>query len=202
MKVHLCAAYLEQLDTEAFSGLSRLQDISNSSLCESTNQRFAVTCKGDFPFPFQVQNDSYFEQKDAIRKGMKESVDESEKLASKAEEAELESLKHDVAFVHVVVLLHALGTIILLAMTTQLGIKPILRAADSIRTDNPIPEIGALEFRYLALAYNKMYDRNKSSLENLNYKVCHDELTGAYNRAGYDIFMENLDLPTYSRLNL
>lgn len=24
------------------------------SLCGSTNQRFAVTCKGDFPFPFQV----------------------------------------------------------------------------------------------------------------------------------------------------
>ncbi len=149
-----------------------------------------------------VLNDSYFEQKDAIRKGMKESVDEIEKLASKAEEAELETLKHDVAFVHVVVLLHALGTIILLAMTTQLGIKPILKAADSIRTDSPIPEIGALEFRYLALAYNKMYDRNKSSLENLNYKVCHDELTGAYNRAGYDIFMENLDLATTNMMML
>lgn len=24
------------------------------SFCGSTNQRFAVTCKGDFPFPFQV----------------------------------------------------------------------------------------------------------------------------------------------------
>ncbi|MBQ1568152.1 MAG: GGDEF domain-containing protein, partial [Erysipelotrichaceae bacterium] len=56
------------------------------------------------------------------------------------------------------------------------------------------PETGANEFRYLARAYNKMYDAYKKSLERLNFKASHDELTGAYNRAGYDLLISGIDL--------
>jgi diguanylate cyclase (GGDEF)-like protein len=53
-----------------------------------------------------------------------------------------------------------------------------------------------MEFRYLASAYNKMYEKNKSSIERLNFQASHDELTGAYNRTGYDFLLSNIDLKT------
>lgn len=49
-----------QLNREAFSELPGPRGIIVSSLCGSTNQRFAVICKGDFPFPFQT-SDQYNE---------------------------------------------------------------------------------------------------------------------------------------------
>ena len=42
--------------TEAFSGLPGPRGIIVGSLCQSTNRRLAVSCKGDFPFPFQASD--------------------------------------------------------------------------------------------------------------------------------------------------
>ena len=39
-----------------------------------------------------------------------------------------------------------------------------------------------------------MYEAYKKSLERLNFKASHDELTGAYNRAGYDLLISSIDL--------
>ena len=39
-----------------------------------------------------------------------------------------------------------------------------------------------------------MYEVYKRSLEHLNFKASHDELTGVYNRAGYDLLLESIDL--------
>ena len=36
----------------------------------------------------------------------------------------------------------------------------------------------------------------KKSIEHLNFKASHDELTGAYNRAGFDLLLSGLDLDT------
>ena len=36
--------------------------------------------------------------------------------------------------------------------------------------------------------------RHKKSIERLNFKASHDELTGAYNRAGFDLLLSSLDL--------
>ena len=56
----LLSAQEAQLNREVFSELPGPRGIIVSSLCESTNQRFAVICKGDFPFPFQT-SDQYIE---------------------------------------------------------------------------------------------------------------------------------------------
>jgi diguanylate cyclase (GGDEF)-like protein len=39
-----------------------------------------------------------------------------------------------------------------------------------------------------------MYTVYKSSLEHLNFKASHDELTGAYNRSGYELLLTGIDL--------
>ena len=84
----------------------------------------------------------------------------------------------------------------LITLTSHLGIKPILKAVEKIKEDDPIPEIGANEFRYLAHTYNKMYSIYKGSLERLNFKASHDELTGAYNRSGYELLLSSVDMCT------
>jgi diguanylate cyclase (GGDEF)-like protein len=41
-----------------------------------------------------------------------------------------------------------------------------------------------------------MYEAYRKSLEHLNFKASHDELTGAYNRAGSELILSAIDLET------
>jgi len=148
-----------------------------------------------------VLNDAYYEQKDKIRENMKESLSELEQMAYNADAAALESLRGEMTFVRFVIILQTIGIIFMVWLTSRLGIHPVLNAVDRIKSDSPIPEVGANEFRYLARAYNKMYEVYKNSLARLNFKASHDELTGAYNRAGYDLLLSSIDLnSTYMML--
>ncbi len=143
-----------------------------------------------------VHDDDYYEQKEKIRDAMQESLDEVDRLSKDIEESELDSLKREIRIVRVAIIIQALLIFFLIWLTTRLAINPVLNAVEQIKADCPIPEIGSNEFRYLANAYNKMYEKNKSSLESLNYKAYHDELTGAYNRAGYDLLLKTINLNT------
>ena len=141
-----------------------------------------------------VLGDEYYEQKDRIRENMRASLDELERMAYDTDAATLESFSKEMAFVRVIISIQIISIFIIVWLTARLGIHPVLNAVERIKADSPIPEVGANEFRYLARAYNKMYEVYKSSLERLNFKASHDELTGAYNRAGYDLLLSSLDL--------
>ena len=141
-----------------------------------------------------VHNDEYYSQKDLIRNAMQESLNEVEKLTEKIEDEEYESLKRQIGIVRIAIIIQALLLFFLIFLTTKLSINPVLKAVEEIKEDRPISvTVGSNEFKYLANAYNKMYEKNKSSLENLSFKASHDELTGAYNRAGYDILLSNIN---------
>ena len=141
-----------------------------------------------------VLNDEYYAKKESIRREMQESIDDVEKMMQLAKDKELSALKRQVIFVLVFLLIQIILTFMMLRLTTRLGIRPILDAVDRIKADEPIPETGAVEYIYLAKAYNKMYSKYQNRLEKLNFKASHDELTGAYNRAGYDIVLSSIDL--------
>ncbi|MCR4946352.1 MAG: GGDEF domain-containing protein [Lachnospiraceae bacterium] len=143
-----------------------------------------------------VLNDEYYEQKDNIRRDMSDSLEEVDRLMMTKKEEELGVLRNELTFVRIVIVIQVLSILIMVRLTSILGIHPVLKAVDKIKEDSPIPEEGANEFKYLAQAYNKMYSRYRSSLESLNFKASHDELTGAYNRAGYDLLMSGIDLST------
>ena len=148
-----------------------------------------------------VLNDDYYEQKDKIRKDMHESINEVDRLMQSVKDRELSTLRREIMLVCIVIVLQVISILAMVRLTSILGINPVLKAVDRIKEDSPIPETGANEFRYLAKAYNKMYSKYRTSLENLNYKASHDELTGAYNRAGYDLLISGLDLEsTYMML--
>ncbi len=140
-----------------------------------------------------VHNDEYYRHKDQIRNGMQASLNEVEKLTKTIEEAEIASLEREIRMVRVAIIIQALLIFFMVWLTTRLAIRPVLGAVEQIKADLPISETGSNEFRYLAAAYNKMYEKNKSSIENLSFIASHDELTGAYNRAGYEFLLTNLD---------
>lgn len=141
-----------------------------------------------------VHDDAYYAEKDRIRAGMLTSLDALENMAYSTDESAIDSLHGEMVFVRVIVIVAMLGTFVMVWLTSRLGIHPVLNAVDRIRADNTIPETGANEFRYLARAYNKMYGAYRASLERLNFKASHDELTGAYNRSGYDLLLSSMDL--------
>ncbi len=76
--------------------------------------------------------------------------------------------------------------ILILVFLFRLAIRPILAGTQAIKENRTIPVTGSKEFRHLASEYNALFDAMKDSLEDLSYEVAHDELTGLYNRAGYD----------------
>ena len=136
-----------------------------------------------------VLNDAYYEQKDRIRNGMQESLNEVDKFANSTEEAEYALLNRELLVARIAILIQAVLVFFMMWLTTRYSITPILRAIEQVRADLPIAEYGSDEFKYLAKAYNKMYQKNKANLEKLSYMASHDELTVAYNRVGYDYLL-------------
>ncbi len=141
-----------------------------------------------------VLNDDYYAMKEDIRSNMRASLDELEKMAYDTDESAMKALSGEMVLVRVIIAVQTILIIFMVWLTSRLGIHPILSAVDRIKSDSPIPEVGANEFRYLARAYNRMYEVYRTSLEHLNFKASHDELTGAYNRAGYDLLLSSIDL--------
>ena len=143
-----------------------------------------------------VLNDDYYGIKENIRTNMQESLTELENLTLSEENNSLHNLHKQLIIVCIMTVIQTLSIVFMVILTSHLGIKPILKAVEKIKIDDPIPEIGANEFRYLAHTYNKMYSIYKNSLERLNFKASHDELTGAYNRSGYELLLSSVDLST------
>ena len=141
-----------------------------------------------------VLNEDYYNQKEVIRKNMHESLDEIEKISMNYESTSLQALNNQLVIVCVMSIIQTVVILFIVILTSRLGIKPVLEAVEKIKTDDPIPEIGANEFRYLAHTYNKMYAIYKTSLDRLNFKASHDELTGAYNRSGYELLLSSVDM--------
>ena len=141
-----------------------------------------------------VHDDKYYEQKGLIRDRMKDSLGELERLAHNEDVNAMNSFRTEIVIFRIVIIVQMLGIFAMVFMTSRLGIHPVLNAVNKIKEDSPIPEMGANEFRYLARTYNKMYGVYRNSIEHLNFKASHDELTGAYNRAGYDLLLSGADL--------
>ena len=91
-------------------------------------------------------------------------------------------------------------TVLTMLLTLLLVISPLLRAVVFIRGQQPIPVKGSYEFRFLAKTYNLMYAASREKQEQLAYEATHDKLTGAYNRAGYDFLLQNVDIGTTALL--
>ena len=144
----------------------------------------------------KVLSEEYYAQKEAIRRDMSQSITELKRITRTTEDGVYQELRTEMISARVIITIQTLSIFLMIWMTSKLGINPVLKAIEKIKDDSPIPVVGANEFRYLARTYNKMYSVYKRSVEHLNYKASHDELTGVYNRAGYDLLMSSIDMDT------
>ena len=143
-----------------------------------------------------VLDDEYYTQKNRIRTEVQNTVQAIINQTQKEETDALDRFQAELNLTRGEILLIIASIFFVVWLTSTLGINPILAAVDQIKADGPIKETGADEFRYLAKAYNNLYSMYKKSIEHLNFKASHDELTGAYNRAGFDLLLSGLDLDT------
>ena len=147
-----------------------------------------------------VHDDEYYTQKNKIRTNMAECVNEI-KESTLAIQMEMENrTNRNMIWMSILIALQMVAFLLMLWVTTQLGINPVLRAVEHIRKGQKLPILGASEYRYLAGTYNVMYNAYKKSLEQMNFQASHDELTGVYNRAGYEVILSGLELETTAML--
>ena len=74
-----------------------------------------------------------------------------------------------------------------------LVVQPLLKAVTYIQKDQSIPIEGSKEFQFLAKEYNIMHQTNLEQKKELAYEATHDNLTGIYNRNGYDSIQPSVD---------
>ena len=147
-----------------------------------------------------VHDPEYYEQKNRIRRNMSECVTEL-KNGTHGSQKEMEGQAYrDLIIMAALIVIQTVAVFAMMWLTRHLGVNPVLRAVDHIRQDETIPITGASEFRYLASTYNTMYNAYKKSIDRLNFKASHDELTGAFNRAGYELILSGLDCASTAML--
>ena len=147
-----------------------------------------------------VHDNAYNEQKARIRSAMEDCVKKLKDITFGAQLEMENKAGRELLVMILLVFFQTAAMIVMMWLTTHLGVNPVLRAVEHIRKDQELPIVGASEFRYLAGTYNVMYNAYKKSIENLNFKASHDELTGVYNRAGYDLIRSSLDLGSTAML--
>lgn len=143
-----------------------------------------------------LHDDIYYNQKNVIRAHLTDCIDELKAGTHDTQNSMEQNMHADLMWMTILIICQSLGIVLMLWLTTSLGINPLLKAVEHIKHDQSLPIMGAHEFRYLAGTYNKMYVAYKKSIENLSFKASHDELTGVYNRAGYDLIKRSVDLST------
>ncbi len=140
-----------------------------------------------------MHDEEYEARKERIRDDMGRCV-ESLKRESASVKKEMEKdLHRSLILMCILIVLQITDMVAIYALTSRLGIMPLIKAVDYIDNEERLPENGSREFRYLARAYNKMYSMHIRNMKRLSFKAYHDELTGLYNRAGYDLIIQNLD---------
>ena len=140
-----------------------------------------------------VHDAEYYEQKNRIRENISGCV-AALKNGTRGSQKETEAQAYrDLIIMGVLIVIQTVAIFAMMWLTRHLGVNPVLKAVDHIRQDQKIPITGGTEFRYLAGTYNTMYNAYKKSIDKLNFKASHDELTGTFNRAGYELILSGMD---------
>ena len=149
-----------------------------------------------------MHDTEYYAQKSRIRENMKECADTLTGSTQKVRDEMQAWTNRSLKFMIILLVVQSICIFKILWLFSHLGVVPLLKAVGHIRKDEKLPVTGAQEFRYLAETYNRMYHTYKKNIESLSFKASHDELTGVYNRAGYELIRANVDIATTALLIL
>ncbi|MCR4645407.1 MAG: GGDEF domain-containing protein [Oscillospiraceae bacterium] len=149
-----------------------------------------------------VHDEIYYGCKQDIRREIENCISELETTTHSVQENSGSMMNGRLRFVRILVIAQTIAMITVLVMTSYLGINPILKGVERIKQDSKLPIIGSHEFRYLARNYNKMYEAFQNSIAQMDFEATHDKLTGLYNKDGYEVLRESIDLESSAVLKM
>lgn len=134
-------------------------------------------------------SDSYIKAKAAIAESVKRSSDALlAELDKEIENANV--LTENLLFqLRIVVALLVCVIMVLVLVLLIYVLKPLNSYIKRIGNNEPLEASGSYELRYLADAYNTMYEDNSKRIMQLREYAERDPLTGISNRNGYDSFL-------------
>lgn len=130
-------------------------------------------------------DDGYKALKDKIDRGIVSGLDlliqtTSERKAAASNQLNGVVTAHEILCLAMLLIILAVG-----ALTYFMLLSPLKRSRDAIEKNRHIELSGASEFRFVANAYNKVFDAHQRQHNALEYEVSHDILTGISNRHEY-----------------
>ena len=135
-------------------------------------------------------DDSYSKAKDAITANV-ESSSEALLAELNSETEDSHAKTQNLLFqLRVVVSLLVCVIMVLVLVLLIYVLKPLGRYIGRIEKNEPLEPAGSYDLRYLANAYNAMYEYNSKRIMQLREFAERDSLTGISNRNGYDSFLE------------
>ena len=173
-------------DLAAFPEEIRQIELSAETAALTPEQKIALA-------QTMVFGESYHYQKEDISGNMRKCLDALVVMTEKNLDDASEQLRVLLTRVKWLIVILIISVLAIVLLTFLLVISPLLRAVIKVRADQPLPIRGSNEFRFLARTYNLMYEANRESREQLAYEATHDQLTGLYNRAGFEFLRRNVD---------
>ena len=139
---------------------------------------------------------NYRNKKETISSHMRDCISELVDGFSENQAQVSSRLREQVLWEHILTFLLIVILLLSVIIVSSQVLHPLRKSVEYIRKDEPIPLKGAYELRFLAKTYNLMSQVNREKKEKLAFEASHDELTGLYNRRGYEFLLENLDMET------
>lgn len=133
-----------------------------------------------------MHDEAYYDQKELIYSSLESCLDDLKQDNYETQKRYEKKLHVALLLVSCLIFAESSLLVSVIIFSVKLGVKPILAAGENIKRDEQITSHGSTEFTYLADAYNRMYNAYQKSVEQLTFKASHDELTGLYNREGFD----------------
>lgn len=138
----------------------------------------------------------YHSKKEAITANVQKCLEEMDLEMSARQASARTELEKTLTLQRVLILVFIALLIITFLLFFLLIVTPLLKAVTFIQKNQPIPVNGAKEFQFLAKEYNIMHKTNASQKQELAFEATHDNLTGIYNRNGYDSIQQSVDWDT------
>ena len=137
-----------------------------------------------------VFDEEYMAYKDRIREQINlctERLIETSGVEAASVRAGMDRLMLVQIILLIALVLAVLGEVVFI--TTQIRI-PLSRMVNHMLLQEPVPENGAEEMRFVTQTYNDFLLESQKSHQQLSYEATHDPLTGLLNRNAYEVFLQ------------
>ncbi len=145
---------------------------------------------------------TYRQKKESISTYMKNCLNQLSGEMNKEQAEKAAQMKKQVLGEHVLTILLIAIMIGIVLLTFVLIIHPLQKCVELIREEKSIPPKGAYEIQFLAKTYNLMYNMNLANIDKLTFEATHDQLTGLYNKRGYEFLAQSIDIKTTTLLRI